>query len=68
MTEDFVILKEVDEARRVYADPEEARKEAENICAYTKRPVYLYKLIGIAKPKRVWPVQFNHVSKKKGGK
>lgn len=64
MTEDFVVIDQ-DRVRGIYADFSEAQRAAEDLCHIVRRAVHVYGLKGTAKPKMVWPVQFNNVPSKK---
>jgi hypothetical protein len=59
MVEDYVIIREDD--RHAFADPEKAKEEAEALCTHLRRPVSVYKLVGIAEPRMIRPVQYKQV-------
>ena len=69
MTEDFLVIKETAEGKIICSFPQadelEAKGLAESVCNDSKQVVYVYRLVGIAKPKKVWPIQFTKVPERK---
>ena len=68
MVKDYLIVRETQEGKVMVptscADPEEAVRMAHVLCDTSKQVVKVYELMGVARTKKVLPVQFDHVTTK----